>query len=73
MIEDADRAVGLIARSGVAESNVPTAVQFRRAEELLIVDLIHADPKVAHGDRGSRPALVTGVEGRVGVWRSRAR
>jgi hypothetical protein len=36
MIEDADRTVGLIARSGVAESNVPTAAQFRRAGELLI-------------------------------------
>lgn len=36
MVEDADRTVGLIARSGVAESNVPTAAQFRRAGELLI-------------------------------------
>ena len=36
MIEDADRTVGLIIRSGVAESNVPTATQFRRAGELLI-------------------------------------
>jgi hypothetical protein len=36
MIEDADRTVGLIARSGVAESYVPTTAQFRRAGELLI-------------------------------------
>lgn len=36
MIEDADRTVGLIARSGVAESNVPTAAQFRREGKLLI-------------------------------------
>lgn len=36
MIEDADRTVGLVARSGVAESNVPTAALFRRAGELLI-------------------------------------
>jgi hypothetical protein len=36
MIEDADRTVGLIVRSGVGESNVPTAAQFRRAGELLI-------------------------------------
>jgi len=43
MIEDADRTVGLIARSGVAESNVPTAAQLRRAGELLI-DWIHRAP-----------------------------
>jgi hypothetical protein len=43
MIEDADRTVGLIARSGVAESNVLTAAQFRRAAELLI-DWIHRAP-----------------------------
>ena len=43
MIEDADRTVGLIARSGVAESNVPTAAQFRRAGEILI-DWIHRGP-----------------------------
>ncbi|MHB1712476.1 MAG: hypothetical protein ACYCV7_13930 [Acidimicrobiales bacterium] len=36
MIEDAGRTVGLIVRSGVVESNVPTAAQFRRAGELLI-------------------------------------
>jgi hypothetical protein len=43
MIEDADRTVGVITRSGVAESNVPTAAQFRRAAELLI-DWIHRAP-----------------------------
>ncbi|MGO8871216.1 MAG: hypothetical protein ACLQPH_07395 [Acidimicrobiales bacterium] len=36
MIEDADRTVGLIVRSGVAESSIPTAAQLRRAGELLI-------------------------------------
>ncbi len=36
MIDDADRTVGLIARSGVAESTVPSSGQFRRAGELLI-------------------------------------
>jgi hypothetical protein len=43
MIEDADRTVGLITRSGVAESNVPTAAQVRRAGELLI-DWLHRAP-----------------------------
>ncbi len=43
MIEDADRTVGLITRSGVAESNVPTAAQFRRAAELLL-DRSHRAP-----------------------------
>jgi len=43
MIEDADRTVGIIARSGVAEANVPTAAQLRRAGELLI-DWIHRAP-----------------------------
>jgi hypothetical protein len=36
MIEDAGRTVGLIVRSGVVQSNVPTVAQFRRAGELLI-------------------------------------
>jgi hypothetical protein len=36
MLEGADRTVGIIARSGVAESNVPTAAQLRRAGELLV-------------------------------------
>jgi hypothetical protein len=35
MIDDVDRTVGIITRSGVAESNVPTAAQLRRAGELL--------------------------------------
>ena len=43
MIEDADRTEGLIVRSGVAESNIPTAAQFRRAAELLI-DWSHRAP-----------------------------
>lgn len=36
MLDEADRTFGIIARSGVAESNVPTAAQLRRAGELLV-------------------------------------
>lgn len=36
MVDDPDRTVGIITRSGVAESNVPTAAQLRRAGELLV-------------------------------------
>lgn len=43
MIDDADRTVSIIARSGIAGSNVPTAAQIRRAGELLI-DWFHETP-----------------------------
>jgi len=36
MIDDADRTVGIIVRSGVAESAVPTVAQMRRTGEILV-------------------------------------
>jgi len=36
MIDDADRTVGIIARSGAAESTVPTVAQMLRTGESLI-------------------------------------
>ncbi|MGO8871300.1 MAG: nucleotidyl transferase AbiEii/AbiGii toxin family protein [Acidimicrobiales bacterium] len=39
MVDDADRTAGIIVRSGVSESNAPTAAQLRRAGELLLSGL----------------------------------
>lgn len=36
MVTEADRMVGMVIRSGVAESGIPSADQMRRAAELLL-------------------------------------
>jgi len=64
MIDDADRTVGIIVSSGVAESAVPTVVQMRRTGETLVDRLDGGASVRSDLARGHRSGSPTG-EGRI--------